>query len=305
MEENRKYEEIGRKLSGEDRSVSDNPDFKELENLWNLAGSYAYNETKSTDAAWNDLKNRIAVSQPLRTSWIRQNAWKVAASVAILALAGAGIWMVNKPSAQETELARVEKTGNRELKTIYLEDGSKVVLNSNSQVTIAKGFNNSNRNIELVGEARFEVTHNANLPFMVNAGQTQTRVIGTGFDISAYPGENIDIIVLHGKVRFGTAAEAVQLTKGKACTFNSADKKLLSVIDADTSDLSWQSGIWTFKNAKLRDIALEVKHRFGKDLKYDPTSANKVFTGKFGAEVTAEDVAKTLSQALQVTVTVE
>lgn len=84
--------------------------------------------------------------------------------------------------------------------TITLEDGSKVFLNSGSKVTYQKGFTDSLRLLTLEGEAFFEVAHDENRPFIVQTGALSTTALGTSFNISSFPGEDIAISLVTGVV---------------------------------------------------------------------------------------------------------
>ncbi len=304
MEENNKFNNYGRLLSGEDKNLQPESDFNEMKQIWDLAGSYSYKEEENTNAGWANLQSRLNTPAPMQVSWIRRNVWTVAASIALLAVSGTALWYFTK-SAPEAEVAAIhEKTGNKQFKTLHLADGTTITMNANTEITVAAGFNSSNRNIELKGEASFEVAHNDKVPFLVTAGGTTTRVVGTGFDISAFAGENVKIQVLHGKVQFGNPDKTVMLTKGQAARFDQKDKTV-TMAEPNATDLSWQNENWVFKSASLEEIATQIKHSLGKTLKYDAKYAGKVFTGKFAKSTPAEDIAKTLAEALQIPITVE
>ena len=89
---------------------------------------------------------------------------------------------------------------------VTLEDGSKVLLNANSRLEYPKEFaSKKKRIVSLTGEARFEVTKDNHHPFIVSAGKMQTQVLGTVFDVNAYPG-NPPVVTL-------TANGDIQLSK--------------------------------------------------------------------------------------------
>ena len=298
-----KYNEIGKKLTGESNSKPDHAEFAEIEKIWDLAGSYKYEDEKSVDAGWSNLQARLNTNTPLKVSWLRRNALVVAASIAVLLAAGAGFLLVNK-SVDAPVASITEKTGNCQIRKITLTDGSVITLNCNSEITIAPGFNAGNRNIQLNGEATFEVARNENLPFRVMAAGTETRVLGTGFNISAYQGENVKIFVTHGRVQFGNTATKLILTKGQAGLLDKNTSMVISTT-ADSSALAWQNEVWAFKSTSLTDISAQIKHRYGKTLKFDSKYRNKQFTGKFPANTPVESIVKTITQALKVPITIE
>ncbi|MBS3913224.1 MAG: FecR domain-containing protein [Bacteroidetes bacterium] len=300
-EENKKYEELGRLFAGESSQPEAGND-KELQDIWNAAGSYSYDSTTSVEAGWQDLKNRIGVQAPMKVSWMRRHSYAVAASFAVILMAGAGIWFQWKRNALHPQM--VYSTTASVTKKITLSDGSTITLNGNSKVIVGEGFNQNNRSISLTGEAKFEVARNEEIPFQVNAGTSHTEVLGTGFDIQAYPGENISIVVRHGKVSFSAKGQELILTKGKAAVFEVESEKLTAV-SGDTNSIQWDSELLVFKKANLRQIGELLNHRFGKTLVYKESEATRTFTGKFEANATAEQIAQTMSEALGLELTVK
>ena len=302
MEENNYYNQAGKNLAGEPGTPnSGSQDFDDLKGIWNLSGGYQYAETAGNDKAWEKLKTEIQNKPVLRKSWIRVHAWAVAASFALLVAGAAGFVLWDRAS-HNVVAAVHEKTGNLEFKTLTLSDGTAVTLNSNSEITVAAGFNEINRNITLKGQAIFEVAKNKHLPFHVATEKTLTKVLGTGFDIKAYPAENVIIKVNHGIVKFSGGAESLILEKGSAARFN-IQMGQLETIDASLQPV-WNNGI-EFNKATLADISVELKHRFGKGLKFDQKYAGKMFTGKFPANTSIEDIAKTLEKALSISIEIE
>jgi transmembrane sensor len=79
------------------------------------------------------------------------------------------------------------KSGER--KKIMLQDGTSVLLNAKSSLTITKGFNDQCREVTLTGEAFFDVVHNKNKPFKVHTTDFNINVLGTAFNVKAYPDE--------------------------------------------------------------------------------------------------------------------
>lgn len=306
MEENKQYDEFGKYLAGESPSAPQGNVPEEISDIWAAAGNYFDVEAESTDVAWDDLKYRINTTQaPMQVSWIRRNAVAVAASVALLMAGSAGIWYLNQAgNKQELAQAIHEKTGNRETKTIHLEDGTVVILNANSELTVAADYGQISRKLSLSGQASFEVARNEKLPMTVEASGSETRVLGTGFDISAYAGEDVKIFVKHGKVQFGISTSNLHLTKGMSAAYNPVSKTTSKASIGEECS-QWESGNWVFKGSSLKEIALQVKHRLGQTLVFDSKFENKQFTGKFSRQTSAVEIAKTLTEAMAVPVTVK
>jgi ferric-dicitrate binding protein FerR (iron transport regulator) len=103
-------------------------------------------------------------------------------------------------------------------KTVSLPDGSVVVLNANSSISWAEGFNKNKRNVRLTGDAFFNVAKNANKPFTVLAGDVTTTALGTGFYVHGKAAGNIRVDLLEGKVSLssiGNKAAGLVLLPGE------------------------------------------------------------------------------------------
>lgn len=275
---------------------------EDLKQIWDLAGEYTYPESQRDDMAWNALKSRM--NQPAMTvsrKWPMY--WKAAAAVTLLAAAGAAFWMFGNNSTKPQAAAEVitTTTGPGQLKNVTLPDGSVATLNGNSSIVISGDFGQGNRSITLKGQAYFEVKRNVELPFTVKAGQVNVTVLGTGFDVCAYEGNPAEVRVVHGKVKVNSQGAEKILTKGMAVK-TSGDDLLLT---GQEQSVEWSANGLSFRKASLPEIASAVEHRFGWKLSFDASQANRRFTGKFDKNTRADELAETLSKALQTTVTVK
>jgi len=106
--------------------------------------------------------------------------------------------------------------------TVTLADGSSVRLNAKSQLIIEKGFEKKTRSVRLEGKAYFEVQDNFDRPFVVQTDYSFIRVVGTKFEVEAYPGQpEVIVKVDEGKVRFFSRDERLEpldLTKNESGT---------------------------------------------------------------------------------------
>ena len=117
---------------------------------------------------------------------------KIAAILLIPLLLATGIYYVTKQYQYKIYAStqyRME-TGKGERATLVLPDGTKVSLNSESSFTYPASFGKTDRNVHLQGEAYFEVAHDEELPFIVQAKQTYVKVLGTTFNIHTLPDDD-------------------------------------------------------------------------------------------------------------------
>jgi len=171
--------------------------YNELKELWEK--SYSEEEfSVNEEAGWDNLLNRIKKSER-RKNLIFQPYFQVAASiVAILSIA---FIFYNRKTTSNNIIS-----SNGHIEIFYLPDSTQVWLNKNSTLTIEK-FGNYERRVQLIGEAYFKVKKDPQRPFVILAGNSITKVLGTEFDLKAYPGKNIEIDVESGKVEFRNIVE--------------------------------------------------------------------------------------------------
>ncbi len=148
---------------------------------------------------------------------------------------------------------------------LTLADGSQVWLNANSRLTYPTVFHGKNREVELQGEGYFKVTHDARHPFVVRAGDMQTCVLGTEFNVNATNLNHPHVTLVEGSVKVsscsthGKGAPSVSkvIVPGEDAMMN--EKGEIKVTHVDTDDVTcWKDGIQLFNDASLRDIVLQL-----------------------------------------------
>jgi len=138
-----------------------------------------------------------------------------------------------------------------------LPDGTKGMLNSGSHLTYSLPFTN-NRHVELNGEAWFEVIHDAKHPFNIGTGNSSLKVLGTSFNVSAYPADNyVEVVLQKGQVEFHDNINNVRITMipAERLVFNSGTISK-SVTDPSKYN-AWTEGKLVFRG----DSMIQVAHR--------------------------------------------
>lgn len=132
-------------------------------------------------------------------------------------------------------------------------DGSKVWLNAGSKVRITKDFKGKFREVFLEGEAFFDVVHNTQKPFIIHTGNIVTQVLGTAFNVSAYPKKNISVVVLRGKVGVKDAKRLLAFVNpNQQLAYNLKTKALKSEQVNAELYTSWTKG-----ELELKDVSME------------------------------------------------
>ncbi len=152
--------------------------------------------------------------------------------------------------------------------SFMLPDSSRVWLNSESKITYPVPFN-SNRIVELDGEAFFEVKHRPQSDFRVNVTDMEVKVLGTKFNVTAYKDDNFTNVVLNeGKVEIEGKRETFNYTMhpNEKITFN-RQSKTLNVKNVDVSRFSaWRNGYLVIDNEPLKDVLSRIERWYNAEI---------------------------------------
>ncbi len=164
---------------------------------------------------------------------------------------------------------------------LTLADGTKVWLNAQSKLRYPAWFDGDTRQVELSGEAYFDVAHNASKPFLVNAKNIKLRVLGTEFNVKAYEDEkDVAATLVNGKVN-------VQLKDSrKNRSLKPGEQVLVSENNLTVNEVdpyyytAWRDGVFVFKEEAIQDIFKRLERWYDFDVFfYNETIKNYSFTG--------------------------
>ena len=141
--------------------------------------------------------------------------------------------------------------------SLTLNDGTTVLLSANSRLEYEKEFTSSKREVTLVGEARFNVTKDPKRPFIVRTEQIQTQVLGTVFDVKAYPQATPDVTLYEGCVEVSLNGTNTQRMQPGEQAFLNKEGKLQLEKASDTQG-KWAEGEFAFDNKELMEIMIEI-----------------------------------------------
>ena len=144
---------------------------------------------------------------------------------------------------------------------LVLEDGTRVWLNADSRLKYPVVFPGSERRVMLEGEAYFEVARDTNRPFLVETGVQSLRVLGTAFNVCAYPDEpDIYTTLVHGSVALSTGGQGHEcvLVPGEQAVCH-VHNGSFTVGKVDVSQVAaWKKGLFVFENQNLEQIMLKL-----------------------------------------------
>lgn len=182
---------------------------------------------------------------------------------------------------------------------LKLEDGTEIWLNANTTVSYPQHFGKQSREVFIEGEAFFEVAHDPSRPFTVHMGKISARVLGTSFNINAYPAtDKVRISVATGKVGVSDGQKALDiLTRDKRIVFDKSTGNY-AIDDYPASFVNaWREGNIRLDGASFSELAVIIKNNYGYELKTDNQSLRRVsFNTTFHKNDKIEDVMNVISR---------
>jgi hypothetical protein len=178
---------------------------------------------------------------------------------------------------------------------LILADGSKVWLNASSSLHFPTAFTGKERNVELTGEAYFEVAKNKEKPFRVNVNGMQVEVLGTHFNVNAYADENsIKTSLLEGSVKIKRGDVSGLLKPGQQGILESNNNDLrIKEVNMDEV-IAWKNGLFQFNGAGIKTIMLEISRWYNVEIVYSGKVPQRSFVGKISRDAALPDVLKIL-----------
>lgn len=179
---------------------------------------------------------------------------------------------------------------------LQLPDGTKVWLNAASSIHYPTAFTGKDRQVEITGEAYFEVAQEATRPFIVTAGNMEVKVLGTHFNINAYENEtSINTTLLEGKVQIESLTDQKQakiITPGQMVKLNRAgEMKLVRRADVE-EEVAWKNGLFIFHNDDLQSVMRKLARWYDVQVDYKENSVPEShFTGAIKRQ---ENISKVL-----------
>lgn len=220
------------------------------------------------------------------------------AAIMLLPLLGLSSFLYIKSlNNNEVEVNQIDILGEQVYLTpkglrsnITLADGTSIWLNASSKLTVKEGFGIKSRRVELEGEAFFDVTPNKDIPFFISTPYVDLNVIGTSFNLSAYPdNEFLETVLINGKVNLlskkhsGTIVSEIQMKPDQLASFNKNNGKI-TVKDEIETDMytSWIHGKLTFKDTPIKQMIQTLESWYNVEIIIkDKTLEHYRYTGTF------------------------
>lgn len=272
--------------------------------------------------AWDHFSEKITLEKKRERTAIIPKLLRIAAVLILTFLLGCifqSIWYSHKTKELAVQDYVIEAPrGAKSLVT--LPDGTKIWLNAGSRITYNHSYNESNRDINLEGEAYFVVAKKQNLPFYVFSSGISIKAIGTAFNVKAYPEEDVvETTLVEGSISIESLTEngkkeKILLTPNQKAAFYKSTEKIalekksvreepvpakmttkIAKIEVDkTIDTeyytSWKDKRWVFREQKLGDFAIMLERIYDVSITFkDEALKNYSLSGSFD-EVNLEQV---------------
>ena len=230
--------------------------------------------------------------EQIRKKSFRFRPFAIAAALMIMA----GTWVVwsffkhdNPLTAAEKPVHRsiIDKTERSEYKYLLLPDSTQVWLNAASTLEFGKQFGSELREVILKGEAFFDVKKADQIPFIIYTGKVSTVVLGTAFNIKAYPDQQkITVSVKRGKVKVNYSDNKVaMLTHGQQLSIGKGINLVKQKTVKDEEASAWQEGKLIYDDYRIADIVNELEKIYNTDvLLSDETIGNVSISTSFKRE---------------------
>ena len=290
-------------------ALGDEPSKEETLAAWEAFEKKHISSEKEPIEEESIVKNEKKVSKARILTWIT-------ASVAVAASLFLFIFRSSQEISQPTEFSmelfsevtspkQVEQTFNdgycvvstpaATTTLVTLSDGTKVMLNANSTLEYPASFDDAEvREVRLKGEAHFEVTKNPHRPFVVKAGEMQTQVLGTIFDVKAYRKDAPKVTLMQGKVKVSNADTEVEMRPGQTATLQ-ADKIVVSKASSSASD--WLEGDFDMDQVTLAEAMSDIGAWYNKTVVFQSqANMDKLIHFRFSRRASLQEIITALNE---------
>lgn len=276
------------KLSGDERKhveewVSASKENEELakavHELYWAADTLSVMDKVDADKALKKAKGKL-VRRKFKTVFL----WaERAAAIMFIPLLSAYLLQIKNSDVAEARMMEI-RTNPGMTTAFVLPDGTNVSLNSGSILRYPEFFSKDKREVELIGEAFFDVTKDPEKRFVVKTtGDERVEVLGTSFNMEAFPGDSIlSTTLLEGKVRFVSDAGSVQMNPGEKLVYNNKTSKAKLTKTNGEAETAWKYGKIIFDNTPFNEVLRMLSKRFNVDFVVKNEKYRKdSFTGTF------------------------
>ncbi len=216
---------------------------------------------------------------------------KVAAAIAIPLLVGMQVrlFIANSELNEFVDRQSSVQVKSGEMAEVTLPDGTKVCLNAATTLSYSGDFGLEQRNIFLTGEAYLEVAKDTLKPFRVHTDAVEIEVLGTKFNINAYPDQDeVETTLIEGSVKLttnGDCPHSIIMSPNQKVIYSKENHRLSSVQTTGNFETAWTRGELVFRSARFSDVIDRLEKRYGVEIQVSGDKySTDLFTGSFKEE---------------------
>jgi len=233
--------------------------FDQASSIFESAATFNVQLSFDTDAAWQKVRNRIHKRPAgLQVEFRASGVWRaarIAASIILIAAVSVWVYTWTQMPAPAIEVVADATTAQD-----TLPDGTTAFLNKKSTITYRFDKTTRTRKVALKGEGFFEVKHEEERPFVIEAEEAIVRDLGTAFNVKAYPDQDtIEVVVKEGTVQFYTNDNpGINIAAGETGIYSKRLKSFTKLERADTNVFAYRTGVFAFHAVDLRSVIERV-----------------------------------------------
>lgn len=259
-------------------------------------------------SSYSELKSKLMINLGLNSKIsgsvrrLQLSLFRIAAMLAIALSAGFSLaYLFIEHKTPKTEVVWFEMQVSRGEKShLLLPDGSKVWVNSESKISYPSNFMDGSREIKLTGEAYFEVAKSKNEPFIVKTNDYSIRVMGTKFNVMAYPDfGRTETSLIEGKIEIQKGVQSIPVAPGE--TFTYSDNQF-SITKKNTHQVAmWKDHVFDFDKISFRELITRLERWYDVEIEIKNSELNGiVYSGIFKNEETIWQVLNTFQLTLPI-----
>ena len=218
------------------------------------------------------LAHILSHEHQMQISYTRKKrGWVLKAAATVLIAAAAGTWLMfnantipQQTTSHEIKEDKLFAFTDQQTKYIRLPDGSTVMLNEGSELSYRESYGTRDREVTLTGEAYFDVKPDPQKPFLVRSGNVTTKVLGTAFDVKAYPQqEEIVVTVTRGKVQVLEDERALDvITPDQQIAVNTDTRQFTKANVNAAVAIGWTNNFLILDHVTLEEAATIIGDRY-------------------------------------------
>ncbi|UCH13113.1 MAG: FecR family protein [Bacteroidales bacterium] len=220
------------------------------------------------DKNWQRFRNSVNAKIHKRSFYVNRNIRifaRIAAAIIILILTATIILIIQQKPGHNIQLV----CSVQENIEVRLSEGSTILLNKGAVISYPEQLQSRKREINLSGEAWFEITKSKTSPFYVHLENSTIKVLGTTFNIKEDERGNVTVSVINGKVSFyekNNKDNFIILEAGQQGIFDSNTKEIKQSKYDSENFLFWKTGKLSFKREMLNVVFKEFEKSYNKNI---------------------------------------